>query len=96
MQIDLNKILSGHVVTVLLIATVLVVALTGALVVIIHPETLSFSAYLDRMQEFAKALGLLAIGRGVLGAGNAVVKASSVGSVSPSDETLDLHDVPGA
>jgi hypothetical protein len=52
-------------VTVLLVAVTVVASIAGAAVVVIHPETLSFQQLLNDLEEFAKALGILAVGRGL-------------------------------
>lgn len=52
--------------TVTIVLLTLVAALTGAAVVIWgDPGTLSFESYLKYMGEYALALGLLGIGRGI-------------------------------
>jgi hypothetical protein len=51
--------------TVLVVVIAAVVALAGGLVTLVHPESLSFSTYLQTLVAAAGAAGLLGIGRGV-------------------------------
>lgn len=62
MKLDLNK---WGPVTIALIILVAFAAIGGIAVVIFHPDTLTFEAYLNDMEKFAAALGFLAIGRGI-------------------------------
>lgn len=60
----LNKSISwATVMTVILVAIAALVG--GAVVIWGHPGALSFQDYLNDLQKFAVAVGLLAIGRGV-------------------------------
>lgn len=52
-------------VTLVLLLLVVIVALAGGVIVVVQPKTLTFPQYLDKMKEFAVALGLLGIGRGL-------------------------------
>lgn len=52
-------------VTVLLVAIAAIVALAGAAVCVIHPDTLTFQQFLDILWKFAIALAGLGIGRGI-------------------------------
>jgi hypothetical protein len=45
------------------------VAIGGAVVVAVHPETLTFDAYLDDLWKFAAAAGLVGVGRRLPAAG---------------------------
>lgn len=63
----MNDSLSG-VATYIVAGLTGIVAVTGAVVTITNPETLSFKDYVDSLQGFALAGGVLAVGRGILGA----------------------------
>ena len=63
----MNDSLSG-VATYIVAGLTGIVAVTGAVVTITNPDTLSFKAYVDALQGFALAGGVLAVGRGILGA----------------------------
>jgi hypothetical protein len=52
-------------ITALTMIIVSAVAIGGAAVVAVHPETLTFDAYLDDLWKFAAAAGLVGIGRGL-------------------------------
>jgi hypothetical protein len=62
-------------VTVLMVAIVVVVAVAGAAVAVVNPDALTFAQYLDDMEKFAIALGILGVGRGIHLAGRDVVAA---------------------
>lgn len=60
----LDKFSSWGPVTVLLIGIVFILTVAGAVVTIVQPDTLSFESYLDKLQEFLIALGILGVARG--------------------------------
>jgi hypothetical protein len=62
---DLRSSWGRNPITVLTTIIVSAVAVGGAAVVAVHPETLTFDAYLDDLWKFAAAAGLVGIGRGL-------------------------------
>lgn len=87
----MKDLLDNHPVTTLLIAIVVIAALAGAVVTIVHPDTLPFATYLDRLEEFAKALGLLAIGKGIKLAGDSHLAAQTLGSFQADTDDTKAH-----
>lgn len=61
-------------VTVVLVALTVIAGVCGAVVVITHPETLTFEQLLNDLEKFALALGLLGVGRGIHAGGKALAK----------------------
>jgi hypothetical protein len=55
--------------TTFLIAFVGLVAIIGGVVVIVHPETLNFERYLNDLEKFALALGVVGVGKGIASSG---------------------------
>lgn len=55
-----------------------IIALAGAIVVIVNPETLSFKEYLDQMKYL---LGFVAVGRGLAAIGSNGLPAEEVSKV---------------
>lgn len=73
-------------ITVFLLAIALLVVLVGGIVVITHPETLTFNQYLDQLTKALIALAGLAVGRGIhLGAT----------SLADAHVTGKIHEVTG-
>lgn len=60
--------------TYVVVGIVAVVALCGGVLVIVHPETLSFQQYSDDLQKLAVGVGLLGVGRGIAHHGLSVGK----------------------
>jgi hypothetical protein len=81
--------------TAFLLAFTLVLALGGIVVVIVHPETMTYPQLLDRLQEFAIALGIVGVGKGIASAGNAHLAARKLDSLEadPTDSRA-LHGPP--
>jgi hypothetical protein len=61
--------------TILTATLVVIAALVGGIVCVVNSDALSFKEYLNALRDFALATGLLAIGRGILGAGKAAGEA---------------------
>jgi hypothetical protein len=79
-------------VTVLLVVITAVAALAGAVICIVHPDTLTFEALLNDLEKFAIGLGLLGVGRGVAAHGRALAASgtppAAASNVSPTaDDT---------
>jgi hypothetical protein len=78
--------------TIMLGVLVAVAAIAGAVVVIVHGESLSFERYLDLMKSFAIAVGVLGIGRGIVSLGRSNAQAATLSDTSllssgpPTDE----------
>ena len=62
-----DKISNASVATILVAAVVLIVAVAGAVVTIVNPDTLNFKDYIDALAIAGAGGGLLGIGRGILG-----------------------------
>jgi hypothetical protein len=71
-------------ITVLVVLLTGLTALGGLLVVILHPDTLTFEQYLDDLSKFVVGAGLLGIGRGV----HAAARASSLTGDAGDDKSL--------
>jgi flagellar biosynthesis component FlhA len=56
---------NGNVATVLVAVLVVIVAVVGGVVVIVHPDTLSFKQYVDALSKLAIGVGVLGVGRGL-------------------------------
>jgi hypothetical protein len=54
---------------------VAIAALVGGVVTIVNPDTLNFEDYLDDLGKFAVALGVYAVGKGVLHGGASIADA---------------------
>jgi hypothetical protein len=59
------KLDTANVATLIVAALSVVVGVIGGLVVLIHPETLSFKEYANVLKTFVIGVGLLAVGRGL-------------------------------
>ena len=68
----------SNVATVLVACIVVLVAGVGGVIVIVHPETLSFSDYADKLKDLAIGVGILGVGRGIASAGNSGTPAEPV------------------
>src|SRR4051794_25787749 len=66
--------------TIMLGALVAVAAVAGGVIVIAHPETLNFEQYLNLLRDFAIALGILGVGRGITSAGRSNKEAQVLNS----------------
>jgi hypothetical protein len=73
-------------VTIILVLVASIAAIAGAVVTIVHPETLSFNDYLDQLAKFAGALGLLGIGRGIHHAAKESAKRTTPSSIAGQAE----------
>lgn len=83
----LDKLDEWGPVTVLMILVAVIAVVAGGVVVVVHPESLSFDAYLDDLKAFAVALAGLGVGRGILGAGQHVAtgRVQAASFATPSD-----------
>lgn len=63
--------------TVLLVLVVAVVVLVGGVVAVVNPDSLSFDQYLDSLTKAAVGIGVLGVGRGILGAGEKNAQATT-------------------
>jgi hypothetical protein len=71
--------------TIMLGILVGIAAIAGAVVVIVHGESLSFEKYLDLLKNFAIAVGILGVGRGIVAHGTATAQASTLNDSSLLD-----------
>jgi hypothetical protein len=76
--------------TIMLGVLVAIAAIAGAVVVVVHGESLSFEKYLDLLKNFAIAVGILGVGRGIVAAGKSHAEAKTL-----DDQSL-LAAVPSA
>jgi hypothetical protein len=68
--------------TIMMVILVGIAAIAGGAVVVFHGETLSFEQYLDLLKNFAIAVGILGIGRGIVAHGKNIADASMVNAAS--------------
>jgi hypothetical protein len=68
--------------TIMLAILVGVAAIAGAVVVIVHGEALSFQQYLDILKNFAVAVGIVGVGRGISSYGKQVKSAALLNDTS--------------
>jgi hypothetical protein len=69
--------------TIMMAVLVAIAAIAGAVVVITNPGSLSFQEYLDVLKNFAIAVGIVGIGRGIASAGKQTAAATLL-----KDDTL--------
>jgi hypothetical protein len=62
--------------TIMMVVLVGIAAIAGAVVVIFNGDKLSFQQYLDTLKNFAIAVGIIGIGRGIASAGKQVKTAA--------------------
>ncbi len=67
-----------------------IAAIAGAVVVILNPDTLNFQQYLDVLKNFALAVGIVGIGRGIASYGKQTATAALL-----KDESLVAPAPPG-
>ena len=82
--------------TVLMILVVTVAMGVGGAVVIVNPETLAFSEYLDNLKTFALAIAGLAGARGILGAGKHIADGNVQAAVLTPAPSPAQGGAPGA
>lgn len=73
--------------TIMMGVLVAIAAVAGAVVVIVHPSALNFQQYLDILKNFAIAVGIVGVGRGIASYGKQAKSAALLGDaslVSPS------------
>lgn len=63
--------------TVLIIALTVIITIVGGVVVIVHPETLSFDQLINVLSKFVIGAGALSVGNGIQHHGDSIVAASS-------------------
>jgi hypothetical protein len=64
--------LKNNPLTAVLLVTFVLVALIGGVIVILHPETLTFESLLNDLEKFAVAIGIIGVGHGVAAAGQSI------------------------
>ncbi len=69
--------------TIMMGALVAIAAVAGAVVVIVHPSALNFQQYLDILKNFAIAVGIVGVGRGIASYGKQTKSAALLGDASP-------------
>jgi hypothetical protein len=75
--------------TITLMALVLMVTAVGGAVVIWGNEgALSFERYLDLLKDFAIAVGILGVGRGIVSYGRSQAETAATGSRSPEETAI--------
>ena len=62
--------------TIMIAVLVAIAAIAGAVVVVTNPNSLSFQEYLDILKNFAIAVGIVGIGRGIASAGKQTAAAT--------------------
>jgi hypothetical protein len=77
--------------TVLVVLTVLIIVLAGAVVTIARPASLSFQAYLTALAGAAAASGLLSLGRGQAHAGASHAKAAQTFANAQASRPMTLQ-----
>jgi hypothetical protein len=61
---------------------VAIAAIAGGIIVIVRPETLNFEQYLDLLKNFAIAVGILGVGRGIMAAGKSNAEATTLSTTT--------------
>jgi hypothetical protein len=65
--------------TIMMAVLVGIAAIAGAVVVIVHPSSLQFQQYLDILKNFAIAVGIVGVGRGIASYGKQTKSAALLG-----------------
>lgn len=79
--------------TVLIVVAALIILAIGGIVVIVHPETLSFADYLDKVWKFALAVAGLGAARGIhLGLSNTGLTDETAADEHPAAIPLPTSD----
>jgi hypothetical protein len=68
--------------TIMMAVLVGIAAVAGAVVVIVHPESLQFQQYLDILKNFAIAVGIVGVGRGIASYGKQTTSAALLGDAT--------------
>jgi hypothetical protein len=68
--------------TIMMAILVGIAAVAGAVVVITHPSSLQFQQYLDILKNFAVAVGIVGVGRGIVSYGKQTKSAALLGDAS--------------
>jgi hypothetical protein len=68
--------------TIMMAVLVGIAAIAGAVVVIVHPSSLDFQQYLDILKNFAIAVGIVGVGRGIASYGKQAKSAALLGDAS--------------
>ena len=87
----MRELLEKSPVTVVLLALTVLAAVAGGVVTVVEPDTLSFAEYLDRLEKFALALGILGVGRGIRAAGERVVQGQTLASLEGDPNDTRAH-----
>jgi hypothetical protein len=67
--------------TIMMAVLVGIASIAGAVVVIVHPSSLQFQQYLDILKNFAVAVGIVGVGRGIASYGNQTKSAALLGDL---------------
>jgi hypothetical protein len=77
-----------------------IAAIAGAVVVIVHPSALNFQQYLDILKNFAIAVGIVGVGRGIASYGKQTKSAALLGDAglipAPAPSVVDGAQPVGA
>ncbi len=76
----LSKLNEWGPLTFLLFLIFLLIAIPGAILVIVDPGTLSYSGYIDTLQKFAYAVAAAFAGKGIFQIGKAIIENGKTGS----------------
>ena len=68
--------------TIMMAFLVGIAAVAGAVVVIVHPSSLQFRQYLDILKDFAIAVGIVGVGRGIASYGRQAKSAAMLRDAS--------------
>ncbi len=68
--------------TIMMAVLVGIAAIAGAVVVVVHPSSLQFQQYLDILKNFAIAVGIVGVGRGIASYGKQTKSAALLGDAS--------------
>lgn len=86
--------------TIMMAVLVAIAAIAGAVVVIVHPSSLQFQQYLDILKNFAIAVGIVGVGRGIASHGKQSKAAALLGDIGllpqPAAPTVDGAPPPAA
>ena len=80
--------------SIIVAALAVIAAFVGGAVVIIHPETLTFHEYLDALGVFAIGGGLLGVGRGVHAAAGQLTDPLAGGVDAIPEHTATIGRIP--
>lgn len=75
--------------TIMMAVLVGIAAIAGAVIVIVHPSSLDFQQYLDILKNFAIAVGIVGVGRGIASYGKQTKSAALLGDASLVPPAVD-------